>query len=55
MTSIDWIATVLAVITSVVVAQLFPAVSGLWAILVFFVLAGLYGGILRIMRGDATK
>ena len=53
MQPVDCAATVLAVIGTFLLAQVFPVVNGLWGILVFFVLAGLFGGILRIIRRDS--
>lgn len=55
MERVDWIATVLAAIGTLVLTQIFPVLNGLWAILVFFVLAGLFGGFLRLRRGDARS
>jgi hypothetical protein len=52
---IDWIATILAVIGTLVLIVIFPVLNSLWAILVFFVLAGLFGGILRMRQGDARR
>ena len=48
----DWVATGLAVVATFLVAQIFPSLNGPWAILVFFLLAGLFGAMLR--RREAT-
>lgn len=47
-------ATGLAVVGTFVLTLVFPVLNGLWAILVFFVLAGLFGGLLRIARREGS-
>jgi hypothetical protein len=55
MKPVDWVATALAIVGTFVLALIFPVVNSVWGILVFFVLAGLFGGILRIARGNLRR
>jgi hypothetical protein len=53
MSGVDWVATILAVAGTFALTLMFPVLNSWWAILVFFVLAGLFGGLIRIARGQS--
>jgi hypothetical protein len=51
----DWVATGLAVVATFLIAQVFPSLNGPWAILVFLLLAGLFGALLRRREAAAAS